>query len=135
MTTVQLILSVLGWLVIQTVIIFVIWNSCGRGFDKNHPFEIGENGRRTISFGVPFIALAILLSKAGVLDNYLTHKFGSNVFLYVFFGIMAAIFVAGMLMDYVPKRLSIILGTIGYVIGFSILFWYFVFTDVTSSTY
>jgi hypothetical protein len=119
MTTVQLILSVLGWLVIQTVIIFAIWNSCGRGFDKNHPFEIGENGRRTIAFGVPFIAFAISLSKGGWIIDFFDHKFGPKIFPYALWAIIIAFFAASMLMDFVPKRLSIILGAIGYVIGFS----------------
>jgi hypothetical protein len=129
MTTTQLILSLIGWLVIQTVIIFVIWNSVGKGFDKNHPFEIGENGRRTIAFGVPFIVFAICLSKGGILIDFLDHGVGSKLFPYALGGTIIAFFAASMLMDFVPKRLSIILGTVGYVIGFSILYWCFVFTD------
>lgn len=129
MTTIQLILSLVGWLVIQTVIIFVIWNSVGKGFDKNHPFEVGENGRRAIAFGVPFIVFTVTLSKGGLVIDFLEHSFGSKLFPYVLGIMIIGFFAASMLMDFVPKRLSVILGTIGYVIGFSILYWCFVFTD------
>jgi hypothetical protein len=133
MSTFQVTLTLLGLVVLQCVCLFIFYfiffSSIGQ-LDREHPFSLGEGGRRAIAFGLPFIGLAMLIIKGNALDHFFTQKFGPKVFPYVFFGAMFAVFGIAIILDkYIPKRLSIPFGIVGYAIGFSLLCWYEVLTD------
>jgi hypothetical protein len=102
----------------------------GDRFDTKHPFLIEKQGRWTIFLGVPAIGFAVLLCKAKTIEDFLNVNVSVKFFPYAFFGAMAALVVAGMILyNFVPKHWVLPLGIAGWVTTFSLLLWYFVFTD------
>ena len=86
---------------------------------NNNPFRINEGARRMIFFGIP--AVPIMLVPYLPLE----HIFGERAYPYILFGAMGIIATLGMVgYNFIPKRLIVPLGIIGWLLTASILCWY-----------
>jgi hypothetical protein len=98
--------------------------------NKQHPPSIGPSGRWLIFFGIPMAILGILLTftmRHG-LDKGLVHAFGETALPYVIFFTPVVIGIGGMVLyEHFPKRLVIPFGIVGWIVGLSLIFWYFWF--------
>jgi hypothetical protein len=90
-----------------------------------HPHGIGPAGRWYIFSGIPFAAVAIFQT---AIAPSLDHFVGQRADSYVDLLIIAAIVVAALILyDHVPQKLVLPLGIVGWIIAFSLLYWYFWF--------
>ena len=95
-----------------------------------HPDKIGPSGRWLIFFGVPVAGLAILVVSTlrHGLEPGLADAVGEKALPYVVFFTPVAIGAVGMVLyEYFPKRLVIPAGVAGWIVGLSLLYWYFWF--------
>jgi hypothetical protein len=96
---------------------------------EKYPYGVGPSGRWLIFCGVPLAIVALLLVSTvhhGV--NGLADTVGEKALPYVIFFTPVAIGIVGwMLYEYLPKRLIIPLGILGWIVGLSLLYWYFWF--------
>lgn len=95
--------------------------------NKKHPYGIGPTGRWLIFAGFPFSFCAILLTSTMTNDGGIRGI--SEKFLpYVIAGVPSALMIGGMVLyGYLPKRLVIPVGIIGWAISVSVLCWFFWF--------
>lgn len=92
---------------------------------EKYPQGIGPAGRWYIFSGIPFAVIAIFHTTTG---NLVDRIFGEKISPYVDLFIIAAIAIAALaLYDDFQKRLIILFGIIGWIISFSLLYWYFWF--------
>jgi hypothetical protein len=126
----QLIFVIVFSVILNVTVLFTLLYALGDRLDKEHPFSIQEKGRRYIFIGVPMIGIAVILCRASAMEHFFNVNVNNNVFPYVFFGAMILCYMAGdILYRVVPKRWVLPLGIAGWVTSFSLLYWYFVFTD------
>jgi hypothetical protein len=96
---------------------------------EKHTDKIGPSGRWLIFGGIPVAVVAILLVSTlrhGFLG--LEDSLGQNVTPYVVFFTPAVIGFGSMfLYDHFPKRLVIPCGIVGWIVGMSLIYWYFWF--------
>ena len=97
--------------------------------NKKNPNGIGPVGRWSIFFGIPVALLAILLVSTlhhGL--NQIPKIVGEAAAPYVVFFTPVIIGIVGMVLyEHFPKRLVIPLGIVGWIVGLSLIFWYFWF--------
>ena len=92
----------------------------------NRPL-IGPSGRWLIFAGIPMAVWAIFFAITEP-HHALEHAVGEKVFPYILGGVPAAAVVGSMVLyKYFPKRLIVPIGTIGWILAFSILAWFFWF--------
>jgi hypothetical protein len=91
--------------------------------NKKKPY--GSGGRWLIFAGVPTIITAFFFI---ITDNFSPHLISPNVEPYTNAFIPVLIVIGSMVLyDRVPQRLVIPLGITGWVLGLSLLYWYFWF--------
>jgi len=91
--------------------------------NKMHPNGIGPGGRWLIFAGVPTIITALFFM---ITDHFSGRLISPNVEPYTNALIPLAVVIGSMaLYDCVPQRLVIPLGIAGWVLGLSLLYWYF----------
>jgi len=98
--------------------------------NNKSPHGIGPAGRWLIFAGIPTAILAILLVSTlhHGLNKSLVQAVGEKALPYVIVFTPVAIGIIGMVLyDYCPKRLLIPLGIFGWVVGLSLIYWYFWF--------
>ena len=95
--------------------------------NQKHPYGIGPGGHWLIFAGIPLAICAILLTST-MTDDGGIRGVNEKFLPYVIAGVPAAIVISAMVLyDHFPKRLIFPLGIIGWVVNFSVLFWYFWF--------
>jgi len=110
--------------VLYTAILFSMLCSMGDRLDTEHPFSIGEIGRRNIFIGLPAIGLAALMCSGESIPRIV----GEKAYPYVFFGAMGVFAVVGIILyNIVPRKWILPLGIAGWITTFSWIFWYFLF--------
>ena len=92
-------------------------------------YQIGEGGRRLIFFGLPMVGLALLpcaiLPRA---EQSIAQAIGNSGLGWFIYGTGAVIIVLGMVLySHIPKRFVIPLGIAGWIVSFSLLYWYSLF--------
>jgi hypothetical protein len=98
--------------------------------NKKNPNGIGPSGRWSIFFGIPVTILGILLNVTlpHGLEPGLANAVGETALPYVVFFTPVVIGVVGIVLyQYLPKRLVIPLGIVGWIVGLSLIYWYFWF--------
>jgi len=91
--------------------------------DKS-PYGIGSFGRWWIFSGASMFVMALAMSKWPLLD----YIFGQKASPYVFLGICGIVTIISLVLyDYIPKRLVIPIGIIGWILTLSFLCWFFCF--------
>jgi len=99
--------------------------------NQKYPYGIGPGGHWLIFAGLPLAICAIFFAFTEP-HHALEHTVGEKVFPYIVFFVPAIIVIAGMVLyDHFPKRLVIPLGIIGWIVNFSVLFWFFWFGSGT----
>jgi hypothetical protein len=97
--------------------------------NEKPPSGIGPSGRWLIFFGVPVAILGVLLTSTlhhGL--NQIPKIVGEKSAPYFVFFTPVAVGVVGMVLyQYLPKRMHIPLGITGWIIGLSLIYWYFWF--------
>lgn len=95
--------------------------------NKKAPYSIGPGGRWLIFAGFPLAIWAIFFAVTEP-HHALEHAVGDKVFPYIVFFVPASIVIAGMVLyDHFPKRLVIPFGIVGWIVNFSIFYWFFWF--------
>jgi len=85
---------------------------------------IGPGGRWMIFWGAPCFVIAIIVCKAPLLEYIV----GSKAAVYVFWGIaMLLAIINYILIDWIPQKLVIPIGIVGWILTASLLYWFFVF--------
>ncbi|MGB8371201.1 MAG: hypothetical protein WCF71_18120 [Verrucomicrobiia bacterium] len=93
--------------------------------NEKHPHGIGPAGRWYLYSGIPFAVIAVFFTTT---DRLLDHVFSENVSPYIDLFVIGAIAIGALILyDHLPKRLVIPLGIVGWIISFSLLYWYFLF--------
>ncbi|MGB8371203.1 MAG: hypothetical protein WCF71_18130 [Verrucomicrobiia bacterium] len=98
--------------------------------NKKHHNGIGPAGRSLIFGGIPVAILAVLLvtTLRHGLEPGLSNAVGEKALPYVLFFTPVVIGLGCMvLQEHFPKRLVIPFGIIGWVVGLSLIYWYFWF--------
>ena len=98
--------------------------------NKKYPHGIGPSGRWLIFAGIPTAILAVLLVSTlhhGLVKS-LAQAVGEKALPYVLFFTPVVIGIGGMVIyEYFPKRLIVPFGIAGWIIGLSLIYWYFWF--------
>jgi hypothetical protein len=91
---------------------------------NKYPYGIGPAGYWLIFAGIPVAICAVLLATTlrdgnirGVSEKFLPYV--------VFFVPVAIVIVCKIIYDHFPKKLIIPVGIIGWIIGLSVMCWYF----------
>src|SRR5258706_5554314 len=98
--------------------------------NKQYPHGIGPQGRWFIFFGIPVAILGVLLvtTLPHGLEPGLANAVGEKALPYVLFFTPVAVGIAALVLyKYVPKRLVIRLGIVGWIVGLLLIYWYFWF--------
>ena len=97
--------------------------------NEKNLFRIGPSGRWLVFSGVPVAFIAIVMASTlrhGL--NEIPKIVGETAAPYLVFFTPVAIGIACMVLyEHIPKRMVIPLGIAGWVIGLSLLYWYFWF--------
>jgi|ERR1017187_371455 chromate transport protein ChrA len=87
------------------------------------PQKIGRAGRWLIFAGVPFAIIAVLFTMT---IRSLSEIVSESARPYVLFFVPVAIIISAWVLYRVfPKRLIIVCGIAGWIIGFSVMYWFF----------
>jgi hypothetical protein len=79
-------------------------------------------------FGVPMLPIAVFLCLICLFDAPIGRVLGNRAFGWFIYGSCTVFGVLGMLLyDRVPPRLAAPLGTLGWIISFTLLYWFFWF--------
>jgi hypothetical protein len=92
-----------------------------------YPYGIGPGVHWLIFAGFPLAIWAIYFAFTEP-HHALESAVGEPAFAYLVFFVPAAIMIAGMVLyDHFPKRLVIPVGIVGWLVNFSVFFWFFWF--------
>jgi hypothetical protein len=98
--------------------------------NKKYPHGIGPAGQWLIFAGIPVAILGVLLTSTlrHGFDKGLVHAVGEKALPYVLVYVPLAIVLGGWLLyQYFPKRLVVLFGITGWIIGLPLIYWYFWF--------
>jgi hypothetical protein len=97
--------------------------------NEKRPHGVGPAGRSLIFGGIPVAILAVLLVSTlhhGL--NQIPEIVGEKAAPYImFFTPVVFVFGSIVLQEYFPKRLVVPFGILGWIVGLSLIYWYFWF--------
>jgi hypothetical protein len=95
-----------------------------QSMNQKYPYGIGPFGRAIIFWGAAMFFLLL----AGIRHDLLTRAFGPKLDSYVLLGIATVLWiVSSLLFDRISKKLSLLIGVIGWLPTFSLAFYWYCF--------